>query len=670
MPVDGIVVEGMSAVDEAMLTGEPIPATKTAGDEVIGATVNTTGSFVMRATRVGRDTALARIVELVERAQGSKAPIQRLADRVSEVFVPLVLVVASLTFVAWMLLGPEPRFTLALTAFIGVVIIACPCAMGLATPTAIMVGTGKGAEAGILVRGGEALEAAGRVDTVVLDKTGTLTLGRPAVAAVVAATGFTHDRLLDLAASLERGSEHPLGEAIVRRAREQELGFATVEGFEALVGQGVTGTIDGARVAAGSRRLMTELGVDLAALVEPARLAAADGATVVFVAVDGSAAGLVAIADPVRPESAEAVRELRAGGKDVWLLTGDAASTAAAVARAVGIPEDRVVAEVLPADKDATVARLQAEGRTVAMVGDGINDAPALARADLGVAIGTGADVAIEASDVTLVGGDPRLVASAIELSRATIRVVRQNLFWAFAYNVLLIPVAMGVLYPAFGITLNPAFAAGAMALSSVSVVTNSLRLRGVDVRPASRHVDSPRMTDSPLDPEDTAGPVRGRIEVPPDARDLPGEFAHRLEVFVRFGDTDAMGHANNARFLTYCESARIDYWETVTGEPFGLATHGESESMILADIRVSYRAQAYFGERLTVESRIGRIGRTSFTLEHRITAPASERGHARLVATAEAVQVLFDYAADRPRPVPDETVARLEAFEGRPLRA
>ncbi len=456
VPVDGIVVEGTSAVDEAMLTGEPIPATKSAGDEVIGATVNTTGSFVMRATRVGRDTALARIVELVERAQGSKAPIQRLADRVSEVFVPLVLVVASLTFVAWMLLGPEPRFTLALTAFIGVVIIACPCAMGLATPTAIMVGTGKGAEAGILVRGGEALEAAGRVDTVVLDKTGTLTLGHPAVAAVVAATGFTQDRLLDVAASLERGSEHPLGEAIVRRAREQELGFAAVEGFEAMVGQGVTGTIDGARVAAGSRRLMAELGVDLAALLEPARLAAADGATVVFVAVDGSAAGLVAIADPVRPESAEAVRELRASGKDVWLLTGDAASTAAAVARAVGIPPERVVAEVLPADKDATVARLQAEGRTVAMVGDGINDAPALARADLGVAIGTGADVAIEASDVTLVGGDPRLVASAIELSRATIRVIRQNLFWAFAYNVLLIPVAMGALYPAFGITAQP----------------------------------------------------------------------------------------------------------------------------------------------------------------------------------------------------------------------
>jgi Cu+-exporting ATPase len=484
VPVDGVVVEGSSAVDESMLTGEPIPVTKAAGDEVIGATLNTTGSFVMRATHVGRDTALARIVDLVERAQGSKAPIQRLADRVSEVFVPLVLVLASLTFVAWMLVGPEPRFTWALTAFIGVVIIACPCAMGLATPTAIMVGTGKGAEAGILVRGGEALETAGRVDTVVLDKTGTLTLGRPEVAAVVPASGFTPVELLDLAASLETGSEHPLGEAIVRRARLTELGFRPVDGFEAIVGRGVAGTIDGREVVAGSRRLLAERGVDLAALAEPARAAAAVGATVVYVAVDGSAAGLLAIADPVRPESAAAIRDLRAAGSDVWLLTGDARATAEAVARVVGIPADRVVAEVLPADKDATVARLRDEGGTVAMVGDGINDAPALARADLGVAIGTGADVAIEASDVTLIGGDPRLVASAIALSRSTIRVIRQNLFWAFAYNVLLIPVAMGVLYPAFGITLNPAFAAAAMALSSVSVVTNSLRLRGVDVRP------------------------------------------------------------------------------------------------------------------------------------------------------------------------------------------
>ncbi len=484
VPVDGVVVEGMSAVDESMLTGEPIPATKGAGDEVIGATINTTGSFVMRATRVGRDTALARIVELVQRAQGSKAPIQRLADRISEVFVPAVLLVAAGTFVVWFVFGPEPRFTLALTAFIGVVIIACPCAMGLATPTAIMVGTGKGAEVGILVRGGEALEAAGSIDTVVMDKTGTLTLGRPVVTTVIPAPGFDEARVLDLAAALETGSEHPLGEAIVRKAREAELGFAKVEGFEAIVGRGVRGVIDGLAVLVGSRRLLEEQGISLAALLEPAGAIAADGGTVVFVAAGGSAAGLVAITDPVKAESAEAVRDLQAAGMVVWLLTGDARQTAEAVARQVGIPAENVIAEVLPGDKDAVIERLQAEGRKVAMVGDGINDAPALARADLGVAIGTGADVAIEASDITLVGGDPRLVGSAIALSRSTIRIIRQNLFWAFAYNVVLIPVAMGVLYPAFGITLNPALAAAAMALSSVSVVTNSLRLRGVDVRP------------------------------------------------------------------------------------------------------------------------------------------------------------------------------------------
>jgi Cu+-exporting ATPase len=484
IPVDGVVVEGASAVDESMLTGEPIPATKSAGDEVIGATLNTSGSFVMRTVHVGRDTALARIVELVQRAQGSKAPIQKLADRISEIFVPIVLVVAALTFAAWFLGGPEPRVTLALTAFIGVVIIACPCAMGLATPTAIMVGTGKGAEVGILIRGGEALEGAGRVDTVVLDKTGTLTLGRPAVAAVLPAGGLDAARLLDLAASLEVGSEHPLGEAIVRHAREAELGFLPVEGFEAVAGRGVRGRVDGHEVTIGSGRLLGELGIDTSSLAEAADLAASQGSTNSWVAVDGRLAGLFTIADPVKAESAEAIRLLRAMGLDVWLLTGDSRLTAESVARQVGIPADRVIAEVLPEDKDATIERLQAEGRKVAMVGDGINDAPALARADVGVAIGTGADVAIEASDVTLVGGDPRLVASAIGLSRATIRVIRQNLFWAFAYNVLLIPVAMGALYPAFGITLNPALAAGAMALSSVSVVTNSLRLRSVDVRP------------------------------------------------------------------------------------------------------------------------------------------------------------------------------------------
>ena len=484
VPVDGVVAEGTSAVDESMLTGEPIPVTKSVGDEVIGATINTSGSFVMRAVHVGRDTALARIVDLVQRAQGSKAPIQKLADRISEIFVPIVLVVGALTFVAWFLGGPEPRVTLALTAFIGVVIIACPCAMGLATPTAIMVGTGKGAEVGILIRGGEALEAAGRIDTVVLDKTGTLTLGRPAVSQVLPAPRMDAKRLLDLVASLEVRSEHPLGEAIVRMAREDELGFLRVEAFEAQAGRGIKGRVDGHDVTIGSGRLLDELDIDRAPLTADADAAAAQGATLSWVAVDGALAGLFTITDPVKAESADAIRQMRAMGLDVWMLTGDGRRTAEAVAQQVGIPLDHVIAEVLPADKDATIERLQAEGRRVAMVGDGINDAPALARADVGIAIGTGADVAIEASDVTLVGGDPRLVASAIGLSRATIRIVRQNLFWAFAYNVLLIPVAMGVLYPAFGVTLNPALAAGAMALSSVSVVTNSLRLRTVDVRP------------------------------------------------------------------------------------------------------------------------------------------------------------------------------------------
>src|SRR4051794_40176336 len=494
VPVDGVLVEGSSAVDESMLTGEPMPATKRVGDEVIGATLNTSGSFVMRATRVGRDTALARIVDLVQRAQGSKAPIQRLADRISEVFVPAVIVVAALTFVAWFLFGPEPRVTLALTAFIGVVIIACPCAMGLATPTAIMVGTGKGAEAGILVRGGEALEAAGRIDTVVLDKTGTLTLGRPTVTDVVPLDGRDAGQLLGVAASLEQGSEHPLGEAIVRAAQDRQLPLSGATGFEAVVGRGVVGTVDGQDVLVGSLSHLRAAGVAADLLAEPAARAASDGATPIAVAVDGEPVGLLVVSDPIKPDSATAVRELRAAGHDVWLLTGDTRATAEAVARAVGIAPDRVIAEVLPGEKDAAVARLQADGHRVAMVGDGINDAPALARADLGVAIGTGADVAIEASDVTLVGGDPRLVGSAIRLSRATTRIVRQNLFWAFAYNVVLIPVAMGVLYPAFGVTINPGLAAAAMALSSVSVVSNSLGLRRVDVRPAGRGAGVPTL--------------------------------------------------------------------------------------------------------------------------------------------------------------------------------
>jgi Cu+-exporting ATPase len=492
VPVDGVVVEGASAVDASMLTGEPTPVEVVAGTEVIGATLNTTGTFVMRATRVGRDTALARIVDLVSRAQGSKAPIQRLADRIAEVFVPIVLVVAAGTFLAWLLFGPEPRMTLALTAFISVVVIACPCAMGLATPTAIMVGTGRGAEAGILIRGGEALEVAHRVDTVVLDKTGTLTLGRPTVVDVVVAPGFAAHEVLDLAGALERTSEHPLGAAIVARANRDELGFGRVVDFEAVIGGGVTGTVetkDGDRtVLVGTRRLLGARGIDTAPLADAIDEAARAGRTVALVAVDGRVAGLLAINDPVKAESAPAVRELTAAGIEVWLVTGDARPNAEAVGSQVGIPAHQVVAEVLPADKAAIVARLQARGRTVAMVGDGINDAPALAQADLGISIGTGADVAIEASDVTLVGGDPRGVPAAIGLSRAAMAVIRQNLFWAFAYNVTLIPVAMGALFPAFGIALSPALAAGAMALSSVSVVANSLRLRGYDARPEAVH--------------------------------------------------------------------------------------------------------------------------------------------------------------------------------------
>jgi Cu+-exporting ATPase len=488
VPVDGVVVSGASTVDQSMLTGEPMPVELGAGDETIGGTLNAGGSFVMRATRVGRDTALARIVELVRQAQGSKAPIQRLADRVSEVFVPIVLVMAAVTFVAWFALGPEPKLTLALTASTAVLIIACPCAMGLATPTAIMVGTGRGAEAGVLIRGGEALESAGRVRAVVLDKTGTLTEGRPTVASVVTLPGFDEASVLGLAAAVEAGSEHPLGEAIVTHAGERGLGSAqTVEGFTATPGRGVEGIVPGEggprAVLVGTPAFLRERGVDDGAFER--RLATAPaGETTVLVAIDGRPAAVISLSDRVKPEARIAVDELAREGIEAWLLTGDARPTALAVAGAVGIPAGRVIAEVLPEDKAAAIERLRADGRRVAMVGDGINDAPALAVADVGIAIGTGADVAIEAADVTLVGGDPRGVGRAIRLSRATMRVVRENLAWAFGYNVVLIPVAMGVLFPLFGLLLNPALAAGAMALSSVSVVLNSLRLRAVRIQP------------------------------------------------------------------------------------------------------------------------------------------------------------------------------------------
>lgn len=479
VPVDGRVVEGESAVDESMLTGEPIPGEKGPGAEVIGGTMNGHGTFLFRATRVGRDTALAQIVELVRRAQGSKAPIQRLADRIAGVFVPVVLVLGAATFGLWFALGPEPRLTHALVAFITVVVVACPCAMGLATPTAIMVGTGSGAGAGILIRGGEALELAARVDAVVFDKTGTLTRGRPSLGRIAAAPGFTTSDVLDVAASLERGSEHPLAAAIIAGAEAAGLGRRVVEGFVAVPGRGVRGRVDGRDVVVGTAAHLAESGVDTAPLGELVAAQEGSPSAITYVAVDGRAAGILPTIDAIKPESAGAVAELHEEGIEVWLVTGDQKRTALAVAAAVGIPADRVLAEVLPAGKADAVAALQARGLRVAMVGDGINDAPALARADVGVAIGTGADVALEASDVTLVGGDPHGVAAAIRLSRQTLRVIRQNLVWAFGYNVVLIPVAMGALYPFLGVTLNPALSAGAMALSSVSVVTNSLRLRG-----------------------------------------------------------------------------------------------------------------------------------------------------------------------------------------------
>jgi Cu+-exporting ATPase len=482
VPVDGIVASGSTSVDEAMLTGEPMPVSKGPGDQVIGATINGTGSFVMRATHVGRDTVLASIVRMVREAQGSKAPIQRVADRVIDWFVPLVIVLAALTFAVWLAFGPEPAFTHALVAAISVLIIACPCAMGLATPTAVMVGTGRAAEQGILIRGGAALELAGSVRRVVFDKTGTLTLGRPTVTAVLALDGRDADEVLGLAAAAERGSEHPLGAAILAEAEHRGSPSLDATAFRSVTGLGVAAEVAGRRILVGSPAFLAGEGVAVE-LAEPGREGAeATGSrTTVLVAVDGRLAASIAIDDPIKPGAAEAVRELRASDIEVHLLSGDSAEAVLAVARRVGIDAEAVMAGVLPGGKSARIAALQANGRVVAMVGDGINDAPALAQADVGIAIGTGTDVAMEASDVTLIGGDPRLVVSAIRLSRRTLSVIRQNLVWAFGYNVVLIPVAMGVLYPLFGLRLDPVLAAAAMAFSSVSVVLNSLRLRRAD---------------------------------------------------------------------------------------------------------------------------------------------------------------------------------------------
>ncbi len=478
IPVDGELLSGASAVDESMLTGESRPVEKGPGDRVIGGTINRTGAFRYRATGLGSASVLAQIVRLMREAQGSRAPIQKLADRISGVFVPVVIGLALLTFAVWLLAAGPGSVVRAAAAAVAVLIIACPCAMGLAVPTAVMVATGRGAELGILIKGGEALQRAGDVTTVVLDKTGTLTAGRPAVTDVILppSGSTTQDELMRLVAALESSSEHPLADAMAQHAKERKLELPKPEGFQSFTGLGVAGIVEGSFLAVGNAGLMAEYAVDPAPLAADAGRLSGEGKTAVYVARDGELAGLIAVADPLKPTAREAVARLAALGLDVVLLTGDDRKTAEAVARQAGIRT--VVAGVLPAGKVAEVRRLQGEGKVVAMVGDGINDAPALAQGDVGIAIGTGTDIAMEAGDVTLMRGDPRGVATAVALSRRTLRTMRQNLFWAFLYNVIGIPIAAGVLYPRFGILLSPILASAAMAASSVSVVTNSLRLR------------------------------------------------------------------------------------------------------------------------------------------------------------------------------------------------
>ena len=476
IPVDGIVKEGHSAVDESMVTGESIPVEKHAGDGVIGATINKTGTFKFEATKVGKDTMLSQIIKMVEEAQGSKPPIARLADIIAGYFVPAVIGIAIITFGIWYFLGPAPALTYAVLNFVAVLIIACPCALGLATPTSIMVGTGKGAEAGVLIRGGEALETAHKIKAIVLDKTGTLTEGKPSVTDIAVFNGFREEEILRYSASAEKGSEHPLGEAIVNRALEKNLALASPEKFNAIAGHGIEATIEGKPLLLGNLKLMRDRKVPVEMLEKKADVFSRQGKTPMFVAVDQKPAGIVAVADTLKENSKAAVEALHHMGIEVAMITGDNRRTAEAIAEQIGI--DRVLAEVLPDGKADEVKKLQAEGKKVAMVGDGINDAPALAQADVGIAIGTGTDVAIESADITLISGDLKGVLTAIALSRSTIRNIKQNLFWAFAYNTILIPVAAGVLFPFFGILLNPIFAAAAMGLSSVTVVSNALRLR------------------------------------------------------------------------------------------------------------------------------------------------------------------------------------------------
>ncbi len=478
VPVDGVIVEGASAIDEGMVTGKSLPVEKQAGAKVIGGTLNGRGGFVMQAEKVGKETMLARIVQMVADAQRSRAPIQRLADKVAGWFVPTVIACAAVAFVAWWLWGPEPSFTYGLIAAVSVLIIACPCALGLATPMSIMVGVGRGAGLGVLIKNAEALEQLEKVDTLVVDKTGTLTEGRPKVTSVVALGERSEAELLGLAAALERSSEHPLAASIVAAAEARGITIAAAEEFRSVTGKGVVGEVAGAEVALGNQALMDELEVDVGAAAARADALRGDGATVMFLATAGTLAGLIAVADPVKETSTEALAALRSAGVRIVMLTGDNRTTAEAVARRLGI--DEIEAEVLPEQKSSVVQRLRGEGRVVAMAGDGVNDAPALAAADVGIAMGTGTDVAIESAGVTLIKGDLAAIARARNLSAATMRNIRQNLFFAFVYNAIGVPIAAGVLYPVFGILLSPIIAAAAMALSSVSVIANALRLRSV----------------------------------------------------------------------------------------------------------------------------------------------------------------------------------------------
>ncbi|MGC1973630.1 MAG: heavy metal translocating P-type ATPase [Pseudolabrys sp.] len=477
VPVDGVIIEGRSAIDESMITGESMPVTRQKDSRVIGGTINKSGSFIMRADKVGRETLLSQIVQMVASAQRSRAPIQRLADQVSAWFVPAVIAAAIAAFGAWAMFGPEPRFSYALVAAVSVLIIACPCALGLATPMSIMVGVGRGAQAGVLIKNAEALERMEKIDTLVIDKTGTLTEGRPKVASVLPAPGFDEAQVLKLAASVERGSEHPLAAAIVAAAAERKLELATASDFDSPAGKGVTGTVEGKKIALGNARFLSELNIDTSAVREEAERLRSDGATAVFLAVDGKTAGVIAVADPIKQNTPEALRALAADGIRVVMLTGDNRTTAQAAARHLGIAE--VEAEVLPGQKSAVVEKLRREGRVVAMAGDGVNDAPALAAAEVGIAMGTGSDVAIESAGITLLKGDLTGIVKARALSAAVMRNIRQNLFFAFLYNALGVPVAAGVLYPALGLLLSPIVSAAAMALSSVSVIGNALRLRG-----------------------------------------------------------------------------------------------------------------------------------------------------------------------------------------------